>query len=687
MNVPKKIRDKYSSVDVPPAENVLPREAVAQSSKKEERRGNVKLFLELAASAAALFLIIGAVLAGQGALRRQNRLPLGEPGDGGSDILVGTEDLPGDTTSAPSTETGDKSTAGHATGNPDTSDVPEITTADPPFTTEETEDVASEPDTTTPRVVEPTGNFDTTAAPEPDALGLTGDETIVELNEKLVGKKFSELEKYFGESVRSVDGDAANKKLAKKNWSLSSLEGVKLYKIPFDSKNYLNVGVEKSSGEVLWVYPAYSYEDDAYDVLLLRENYRYDEDPVMPLSEFPPTGNFMLGDPEYEVLWGIMGLKEADLTSRWGAPSSSGVWSTVYGTYTVKITFNSKGYAVDLDCEKAANPQRNGVKMPASLEAAVKMTDKELTSALKNMPGYALTELFGTEGRAKLLMPGQDGYTANVWVSGKKAVVIRMDSRGYATSATVKNVSDMLYDGKNEYISPLYYDNNPMLMVVSRSSNLPRREISRKWMDALLAAEYNNMFVPSDNCGAYTVDADFLPAGSEIVYFGDPFGNDITYLCHNGRFIMLTFCPKDENGNYVFDSDGYINVSAKPVARFMPVYDAKNNPVGFFYSYGESMTSARLGFCDLITGETADLATITAYLGMMTLNDKTVTITNGSGTFTVQANTLTDLVILAMTAEGYEIFIGNISDIPLEIPTGAKYTLSIKSSGVEITAG
>ena len=668
MNIRKKIRDRYNAVEIPQASDVLPA-GTASRSKRKGDRGGVKLFIELAASAAVIVFIFGAVLAGQGMLKRQNALPLGDRDTTDTEAYQTTvrNDYNGDTGPEPALTSGRADTEDHGTGAA----------------------VETEVDTTTPHVTDPpdetTEVFDTTAAPQTGALGLTGDETAAELNEKLVGKKLNVLEKTFGDVLFSVDGDAANKKLAKKGWSVSSLEGVKLYKIPYDSKTCLNVGVDKSSGKVLWVYPAYSYEDDAYDVLLLRENYRYNEDPVMPLSEFPPTGDFIFDDPDDEVLWGVAGLKEADLTSRWGAPSSSGVWSTVYGTYTVKITFNSKGYAVDLDCEKAANPQRNGVKMPASLDAAVKMTDKKLTSALKNMPGYALTELWGSEGAANLFTPGQAEPTGIAWIYEDKIIVIRMSSKGYLSSASVRNLSDFLYDGVKEYAAPVFSDilameDSEIVMPLGHDDNRAwSAEISQRWYEALLAAEYEGIYIPSQRMRPYTLNAGFLPEGSEIVYFGSQNSNAVTYVCCNGNLVMLTFCEKDENG-YVFDDDGCVICNgASPVTRYLPIYDGDRRLVGFIYSYTDSY-GIRLGVCDLVNFTAREIGTVT-------VSGKTVTVRNDAGAFTGKSEISGQGGFLIRTAGGFEVLAGSVTHASGSDPTGAKYTVEIASHGMTVTAG
>ncbi len=349
MSIRRRIREKYNSLDVPEAEDVLP--AGAKKAKKDKSGG--RLFAELAASGAVIVAAAVIIVAGQGILQKSRKLAPGGFGDETTgqritDTVTVTGDADSDTgeTQAVTAETGD--TQKGISESADLTSEPEESTTDPHVTTSTEQDVTTEPEPQDSG----TDITDYDPARPYTAFGLNGDETISEINEKLVGRKFSELKSALGDALFSVDGDKAYEKLAKKNWPCSSYRGINLYKIPYDSKNCLNVGVSKSDGRVVWAYKAFIYED-SYDILVLRGGYGYDEDPVIPLTEFPPSGTFIL-EPDKEMLWGVAGFNEEDLSERWGAPASDGLWNTENGMYTVEIIFNSKGYAIDLICEKSA---------------------------------------------------------------------------------------------------------------------------------------------------------------------------------------------------------------------------------------------------------------------------------------------------------------------------------------------
>ncbi|MBP5255565.1 MAG: hypothetical protein J6Z80_00775, partial [Clostridia bacterium] len=158
MNIRKKIRDRYNSVEIPQASDVLP-EGTASRSKRKEDRGGVKLFIELAASAAVIVFIFGAVLAGQGMLKRQNALPLGDRDTTDTEAYQTTvrNDYNDDTGPEPALTSGRADTEDHGTGAP----------------------VETEGDTTTPHVTDPPVETDektTVVDTEPEVefrLGLT----------------------------------------------------------------------------------------------------------------------------------------------------------------------------------------------------------------------------------------------------------------------------------------------------------------------------------------------------------------------------------------------------------------------------------------------------------------------------------------------------------------------------------
>ncbi len=683
MNIRKKIRDRYNSVEIPQASDVLPA-GTASRNKRKGDRGGVKLFIELAASAAVIVFIFGAVLAGQGMLKRQNALPLGDLDTTDTEAYQTTvrNDFSDDTGSEPAL----------TSGNADTGSEPALTSG-----RADTEDhgtgapVETEGDTTTPHVTDPpdvTDEKTTVVDTEPEVefrLGLTGDEDSAGINETLVGRKLSEIEAAFGKTLFTVDGDKANEKLAKNGWALSSIAGVKLCRIPYDSKNDFDIGVSKSTDRVLWVHRAFKEADDSYDVLLLRKNFDYDEHPIsVTMVDFPPKGHFTF-EPEYEILCFVAGMNEADLISRWGEPVSAGKWLNKYGTYEVNVTFNSEGFADGINWKKVKNPQGQGVERPGTLEAAVKMTDKNLTAALKDMPGYALTELWGIEGAAFLITPGQAEPTGSAWIHKEKIIVIRMSDEGHLTSASVRDLSDLLYDGQREYAVPISEDvdfsadSEIVMPVMHNATRIASRHVSERWLSSLYALEYDGVWIPDQSALAYTVDAGFLPDGGEIVYYGGDFSNDVTYLFLNGKMTMLTFCEKNDEGEYVINDDSCVNCFvASPVTRFMPIYSA-GKLVGFVYSYTDSL-GIQLGVCDLVR-QTAEK------IGTVRVSDKNVTAVNGAGEFSAQSEISYEGGFLIRTETGFELLAGSARHPAGSSPTGAKYTLSIKSSGVEITAG